>query len=136
MGVQTEIVIPRYVVLTKLADSWIPRASVEDVDSAEAEAFRWRRIYGPGRTRVAEYLATEPVRRNLPAVIDMPTITVSAEPVNNGFSMPQRRYAPSAGTWQAQAITLHDAALRGLALYLGFGFANRAMELLIILAQH
>ena len=28
------------------------------------------------------------------------------------------------------------AALRGLALYLGFGFANRVMDLLITLAQH
>lgn len=136
MGVQTEIVIPRYVVLTKLADSWIPRASLDNPDNAEAEAFRWRRIYGPGRTRVAEYLASEPVRRNLPAVIDMPAITVTAEPVRSHRLVPQRRYTPSASSWQGQAISLQDAALRGLALYLGFGFANRAMELLIILAQH
>ena len=60
MGAHVEIVAPRYVVLTRLADSWIPRAAHADPDRAELEAFRWRRIYGPGRTRVAEYWVPGP----------------------------------------------------------------------------
>lgn len=129
MGVQTEIVIPRYVVLTRLADSWIPRASHGDVERAEAEAFRWRRIYGPGRTRVEEFLIPEtvPYATALPA-----PITVSAEPMP--FRQP-RRHRARAATADAY-MAWYDAGLRALTLYLGFGFANRVMELLILLAQH
>lgn len=122
MGVQTEIIIPRYVVMTRLADSWIPRASHGDAERAEAEAFRWRRIYGPARTRVAEYL--------VPEDIDRPpddAVTVTAVPIVPRFSP---RTAPDKyRAWR-------EAGLRALALYLGFGLATRAVDLLIILAQH
>jgi hypothetical protein len=137
MGVQSEIIIPRYVVLTRLADSWIPRASHGDVEAAEAEAFRWRRIYGPGRTKVAEYLVPEPVRNTLPAVIpaiiDVPSFTVREAPFPHSSAMAG---ALAPGSWQAQLMGLQDAALKALVLYLGFGFANRVMELLIALARH
>ena len=122
MGVQTEIIIPRYVVMTRLADSWIPRASHGDAERAEAEAFRWRRIYGPDRTRVTEFL--------VPEEIDSPTdqaVTVTAVPVVSRFSpriVPDKYHA-----WR-------EAGLRALALYLGFGLATRAVDLLIILVQH
>jgi hypothetical protein len=121
MGVQTEIIIPRYVVMTRLADSWIPRASHGDADRAEAEAFRWRRIYGPDRTRVAEFL--------IPEEIETPyheAVTVTAVPIAPQSSrIASDRYH----AWR-------EAGLRALALYLGFGFATRAVDLLIVLAQH
>ncbi|QDO98858.1 hypothetical protein FNB15_16995 [Ferrovibrio terrae] len=123
MGVQTEIIIPRYVVMTRLADSWIPRASHGDVERAEAEAFRWRRIYGPDRTRVAEFL--------VPEEIDGPSlheaVTVTALPILSRTSsrvLPDKYHA-----WR-------EAGLRALALYLGFGLATRAVDLLIIMVQH
>jgi hypothetical protein len=122
MGVQTEIIIPRYVVMTRLADSWIPRASHGDAERAEAEAFRWRRIYGPDRTRVAEYL--------VPEEIDHPirdAVTVTAVPIVPRMSarvVPDKYHA-----WR-------EAGLRALALYLGFGLATRAVDLLIVLVQH
>jgi hypothetical protein len=118
MGMQAEIVVPRYVVLTRMADSWIPRASLSSADSAEAEAFRWRRIYGPARTRVAEYLIPE---RPAPETAESPVLPATTP-----------RLAQIAAI--APPIGWYDAALRALALYLGFGFANRAMELLILLA--
>lgn len=137
MGVQTEIIIPRYVVLTRLADSWIPRASHGDVETAEAEAFRWRRIYGPARTRVAEFMVPEAIDR--PAALPVPYEEVTPAPVVVS-SIPRRSRSPrpalATGSWAAQAMNLQDAALRGLALYLGFGFADRVMDLLITLAQH
>lgn len=123
MGVQTEIIIPRYVVMTRLADSWIPRASHGDAERAEAAAFRWRRIYGPDRTRVAEFL--------VPEEIDSPSlheaVTVTALPVLSRASsrvLPDKYHA-----WR-------EAGLRALALYLGFGLATRAIDLLIIMVQH
>ena len=76
MGLQAEIVVPRYVVMTRLVDSWIPRALHADPDNAEAEAFRWRRIYGPRRTRIAEYWVQEapalPHPEGLPAPLSIP----------------------------------------------------------------
>ncbi len=117
MGAHVEIVAPRYVVLTRLADSWIPRAAHADPDHAEREAFRWRRIYGPGRTRVAEYWVPEQPRA-LPA--DHP-IDVDIAPA------PLRAAAPD-----CSCLSWRDAALRAFALYLGFMLANRAMELLIL----
>lgn len=122
MGVQTEIIIPRYVVMTRLADSWIPRASHGDAERAEAEAFRWRRIYGPDRTRVAEFLVPEEI--DSPASYE--AVTVSAVPlVRNPSKMAPDKYH----AWR-------EAGLRALALYLGFGFATRAVDLLIILVEH
>lgn len=115
MGAHVEIVAPRYVVLTRLADSWIPRAAHADPDRAEMEAFRWRRIYGPGRTRVAEYWIPEQPRA-LPAE---PAIEVTASPVRTAAS-------------DCTCLSWRDAALRAFALYLGFMLANRAMELLIL----
>lgn len=124
MGMQAEIVVPRYVVLTRMADSWIPRASLSNADSAEAEAFRWRRIYGPARTRVAEYL--------IPERASLEPITVPALPVETAKAATRyiRTSAPA-----CDHIGWYDAGLRALALYLGFGFANRTMELLILLAM-
>lgn len=124
MGIQTEIIIPRYVVLTRLADSWIPRASHGDAERAEAEAFRWRRIYGPDRTRVAEFMVPETVHE--PQAPYQPvTVTVQAVPLRRSARTTADRYE----AWR-------EAGLRALALYLGFGFATRAMDLLILLAQH
>lgn len=123
MGMQAEIVVPRYVVLTRMADSWIPRASLSTADSAEAEAFRWRRIYGPARTKVAEYLIPE---RASPDPITVPALPVEVA------ETPIRYIRATAAT--GGHIGWYDAALRAMALYLGFGFANRAMELLILLA--
>ncbi len=57
----------RYAVLTRLGDSWIFRAALTDRESAEAEAFRWRRIYGPGRTLVASLGQFAEARRPAPA---------------------------------------------------------------------
>lgn len=124
MGIQTEIIIPRYVVLTRLADSWIPRASHGDAERAEAEAFRWRRIYGPDRTRVAEFLVPEAVHEQ-PAYQQPLAITVQPVPLRSRTIRTADKYE----AWR-------DAGLRALALYLGFGFATRAMDLLILLAQH
>jgi hypothetical protein len=123
MGMQAEIVVPRYVVLTRMADSWIPRASLSTADSAEAEAFRWRRIYGPARTKVAEYLISE---RASPDPITVPALPVELAETPIRYI---RATAAAGGH-----IGWYDAALRAMALYLGFGFANRAMELLILLA--
>lgn len=123
MGMQAEIVVPRYVVLTRMADSWIPRASLSNADSAEAEAFRWRRIYGPARTKVAEYLVPE---RASPDPITVPALPVE-------LAETPIRYIRATAAAGSQ-IGWYDAALRAMALYLGFGFANRAMELLILLA--
>ncbi|MEK9969106.1 MAG: hypothetical protein VW600_08205 [Ferrovibrio sp.] len=122
MGVQTEIIIPRYVVMTRLADSWIPRASHGDAERAEAEAFRWRRIYGPDRTRVAEFLIPEEVET--PAC---EAVTVIATPIGSRSS--SRLQSDKYHAWR-------EAGLRALALYLGFGFATRAVDLLILLVQH
>lgn len=122
MGVQTEIIIPRYVVMTRLADSWIPRASHGDAERAEAEAFRWRRIYGPDRTRVAEYLVPEEISSPVHEAV-----TVAAVPV---VSRSSSRLVPD--KYHAWC----EAGLRALALYLGFGLATRTVDLLIILVQH
>lgn len=125
MGMQAEIVVPRYVVLTRMADSWVPRASLSNADSAEAEAFRWRRIYGPARTKIAEYLVPEQGGLNRSAAITVPAIPVPP-------STPIRGALPVQAA--GDGIGWYDAGLRALALYLGFGFANRTMELLILLA--
>lgn len=123
MGVQTEIIIPRYVVMTRLADSWIPRASHGDAERAEAEAFRWRRIYGPDRTRVAEFLVPEEIDTSS----RHEAVTVTAVPI---VPRSPSRIAPDKyHAWR-------EAGLRALALYLGFGLATRAVDLLIILVQH
>jgi hypothetical protein len=126
MGLQAEIVVPRYVVMTRLADSWIPRALHADPDNAEADAFRWRRIYGPRRTRIAEYWVQDAVpaapRQQLPAL--PPPLTVEVGPVRPA---PLSRRSAAPLSWQ-------DAALRAFALYLIFSLANRALELLIVLA--
>jgi hypothetical protein len=125
MGLQAEIVVPRYVVMTRLADSWIPRALHADPDNAEAEAFRWRRIYGPRRTRIAEYWVQEAPAlpsRHQPAALP-PPITVEVGPVVPAI-------LPRAG----RPLTWQDAALRAFTLYLMFSLANKALELLIVLA--
>jgi hypothetical protein len=121
MGLQAEIVVPRYVVMTRLADSWIPRALHADPDHAEADAFRWRRIYGPRRTRIAEYWVNDnqPAAEPAPA---QPPITVEVGAVR-----------PAMLPRAARPLTWQDAALRAFALYLVFSLANRALELLILL---
>lgn len=116
MGAHVEIVAPRYVVLTRLADSWIPRAAHADPDRAELDAFRWRRIYGPGRTRVAEYWIPEQ-----PNALPAERIIEAASPVTGGIAASD-----------CACLSWRDAALRAFALYLGFMLANRAMELLIL----
>ncbi|HLT75993.1 MAG TPA: hypothetical protein VKZ87_01295 [Ferrovibrio sp.] len=117
MGAHVEIVAPRYVVLTRLADSWIPRAAHADAERAEREAFRWRRIYGPGRTRVAEYwIPEQPAQTVTEAILDVPASPVSGHGVRSACDCP---------SWR-------ETALRAFALYLGFTLANRAMELLIL----
>lgn len=120
MGAHVEIVAPRYVVLTRLADSWIPRAALADAERAEIEAFRWRRIYGPGRTRVAEYWIPEPSR----VASNEPVLDVPSVPVATARAV---KAAPA-----CNCLSWQDAALRAFGLYLGFMLANRAMELLIL----
>ena len=117
MGAHVEIVAPRYVVLTRLADSWIPRAAHADPDRAELDAFRWRRIYGPGRTRVAEYWIPEQ------------TSALPAERIIEAAAVP---VPPRTAASDCTCLSWRDAALRAFALYLGFMLANRAMELLIL----
>lgn len=126
MGLQAEIVVPRYVVMTRLADSWIPRAFHADPDNAEVDAFRWRRIYGPRRTRIAEYWVQDRPPALPPARLSDPgpvPITVEVGPLPAAAL--QRSYRPL--SWQ-------DAALRAFALYLVFSLANKVLELLIVLA--
>ncbi|WP_298727924.1 hypothetical protein [uncultured Ferrovibrio sp.] len=131
MGAHAEIVVPRYVVLTRLADSWIPRASHANPETAEAEAFRWRRIYGPAHTRVAEYWVPErphhrvataapttlPAPLNLSAT-DLPVVSATVLPV----------------AAKCDCLPWRETALRAFGLYLGFCLADRALELLILLA--
>lgn len=118
MGAHVEIVAPRYVVLTRLADSWIPRAAHADPDRAEMDAFRWRRIYGPGRTKVAEYWIPE-LPRSAAAAESLPVIDAITAPVRSAAV-------------DCTCLSWSDAALRAFALYLGFTLANRIMELLIL----
>lgn len=120
MGAHVEIVAPRYVVLTRLADSWIPRAAHADAERAEMEAFRWRRIYGPGRTRIAEYWIPEQSR------------LAPNEPALDVASTPVAAARPTTTVPDCTCLSWRDAALRAFALYLGFMLANRAMELLIL----
>lgn len=121
MGAQVEIIVPRYVVLTQLAGSWIPRASHGDAETAEAEAFRWRRIYGPSRTRVAEYLVSD---------------TQMREPVAPARPLfPPPTTAPRAAVTPCACPPWHGTVLRVFALYLVFGLVNRSLELFILLAQ-
>ncbi|HEX6959780.1 MAG TPA: hypothetical protein VF194_17485 [Ferrovibrio sp.] len=118
MGIHAEIVVPRYVVLTRLADSWIPRASHADPENAEAEAFRWRRIYGPRQTRVAELWVPEqqPETQQTPAPSD-------------------QFHQPVASARPCHCLPWRDAALRAFALYLCYNLAGRALDLLILLAS-
>lgn len=121
MGAHAEIVVPRYVVLTRLADSWIPRASHADPDTAEADAFRWRRIYGPSHTRVAQFWVPERPHHHHATVppVAPPTSSVAA----------------ITGKPNCECLSWRDAALRAFGLYLGFCLANRTLELLILLAS-
>jgi|GEM_PF-1934291 len=138
----------RYVVLTQLGDSWILRAAHEDHDSAEAEAFRWRRIYGPGRTRIAAWAgqaaittegieeAAEPIP-NLPAIID-----VTPEPANDiAYSLhprekPQvmgRAAPPRQRRKRGKPLGWGETFLRALMLYFAYSLANRLIDLAILM---
>lgn len=118
MAVHAEIVVPRYVVLTRLADSWIPRASLSDPENAEAEAFRWRRIYGPNKTRIAELWVPE--QQPLPDTQQTPA---AAEQFHAIAPRP------------CHCISWREAALRAFVLYLGYSLAGRALDLFILLAS-
>ncbi len=138
----------RYVVLTRLGDSWILRAAHENQDSAEAEAFRWRRIYGPGRTRIAAWAGqatiaaeaidevAEPVP-NLPAIID-----VTPEPANDiAYSLhargtTQEKNRPSRQRRRKTAgipLGWGETLLRALMLYFAYSLANRLIDLAILM---
>lgn len=119
MAVHAELVAPRYVVLTRLADSWIPRAALADPDNAEMEAFRWRRIYGPRHTRIAQlWLAEEQPAQPAPSG---PVIDVTPLPLSHARK-------------ECTCLGWRELALRIFTLYLGFSLANDALELLIVLA--
>lgn len=123
MAAEAEIVSQRYAVLTKLADSWILRAEHDDAERAEAEAFRWRRIYGPGRTRIAEYWAAQ----------DSPARVRSFEPVPLAANDPTPpRPAPRPA---AAPLNWPGACLRGLVLYFAWQLANRLIDLAILLHE-
>ena len=128
MGLQAEIVVPRYVVMTQLADSWIPRAFHADPANAEAEAFRWRRIYGPRRTRVAEYWVQD---RPETEMLPVPALPANTNAVDVEVAPIRQAILPR----PSRMLTWQDAALRAFALYLLFSLANRALELLILLAS-
>lgn len=142
----------RYLVLTRLGDSWILRAAHEELEGAEAEAFRWRRIYGPNHTLVAT--RNRPSRRPplLPAVIDVVAEVVEPEkrhsPANDAEAPPfsgakatrRRRQQARAGHAEPpgadrrrektpHALGLGETFLRALTLYLGYQLANRLLDL-------
>lgn len=126
MMAQTDAALARYIVLTRLGDSWILRAAVEDMDSAESEAFRWRRIYGPRHTMVATCGRDSPPRGLLPMVID-----VEAESVTPPAPAPT---APVGRTDRAPksppaSLGLGETCLRALSLYLGYMLAIRVIDL-------
>lgn len=140
----------RFAVLTRLGDSWIFRAATSDRDAAEAEAFRWRRIYGPGRTLIAslgQFSEAKPSASNLPAlplVIDVEAEAVVSPPpaANDDGRLPaslpaawqvrrDRRLAakPSAKPLgPAKPLGWGETLLRALALYLGYLLANRLID--------
>jgi len=138
----------RYAVLTRLGDSWIFRAALGDRESAEAEAFRWRRIYGPGRTLIAslgQFSEAKPgisqtASAGLPLVIDVEAEAVAMPPpaANDDIRLPapllfsQAQGKPQASkpkAGQGGHLGWGETLLRALALYLGYLLANRLIDL-------
>lgn len=146
----------RYAVLTRLGDSWIFRAALGDRESAEAEAFRWRRIYGPGRTLIASLGQFSDMRDTAsspaasPLVIDVEAEAVAPPPAANDDIRPPALLAarlPSPLSVQAFSqsgavaqmpnrrrqsrgnLGWGETLLRALALYLGYLLANRLIDL-------
>ncbi len=137
----------RYAVLTRLGDSWIFRAALGDREAAEAEAFRWRRIYGPGRTLIAslgQFSEAKPAVSRaapaaLPVVIDVEAEAVMPPPAaNDDIRQPtpaltvDSRKAVKTDRRQRHAgkpLGWGETLLRALALYLGYLLANRLIDL-------
>jgi len=126
MMAQTDAALARYIVLTRLGDSWILRAAVEDIDSAESEAFRWRRIYGPRHTMVATCGRHPAPRSLLPMVIDVEAESVI--PPDQRPTTPARRIDRTPKSSPA-ALGLGETCLRALSLYLGYLLATRVVDL-------
>lgn len=140
-----------YIVLTQLGDSWILRAAHGDMEAAQAEAFRWRRIYGPERTRIAavnqgaspsaqpEAMPAETIS-NLPVIID-----VVPEPANDiaaasppmpppASRQPGRARAQrKAGRPIGRPLGWGETLLRALLLYFVYSLANRLIDLAILM---
>ncbi len=156
MGYAADMPNSRYIVLTRLGDSWILRAAHDDPEAAEAEAFRWRRIYGPERTRIAARgetrgespaepappptrLVAEPVP-NLPAIIPA-IIDVTPEPANDTaytlqprqVAAPRRRKARPASRRHDKSLGWGETLLRALMLYFAYSLANRLIDLAILI---
>lgn len=156
MGYAADMPNSRYIVLTRLGDSWILRAAHDDPEAAEAEAFRWRRIYGPERTRIAARgetrrdlpaepthpptrLVAEPVP-NLPAIIPA-IIDVTPEPANDTAytlqprqaAAPRRQKARPAPRRHDKSLGWGETLLRALMLYFAYSLANRLIDLAILI---
>ena len=142
MAKPAEISGPNYVVLTRLGDSWILRAAHESLESAENEAFRWRRIYGPGRTRIA---ACPPRGPEAPYPADPVIIDVKAEPANDLGPGPSRQAlalapakAPPRATSareprrQEHRLDIGETLLRALVIYVGYSLASKLIDLAIL----
>ncbi|WP_428246993.1 hypothetical protein [Ferrovibrio sp.] len=135
-----------YIVLTQLGDSWILRAAHGDMEAAQAEAFRWRRIYGPERTRIAAVNQgasasvlpdATPVETisNLPVIIDVvpePANDITgATPPKPAISKPPRRTAVPRKT--GRPLGWGETLLRALLLYFVYSLANRLIDLAILM---
>lgn len=160
MGYAADMPNSRYIVLTRLGDSWILRAAHDDPEAAEAEAFRWRRIYGPERTRIAARgeaqaeaadkaptqlaatrpiptrLAAEPIA-NLPAIIDVtpePANDTAYTPQPRQFAAPLKRKArPAPRRRHDKPLGWGETLLRALMLYFAYSLANRLIDLAILM---
>ncbi len=143
----------RYIVLTRLGDSWILRAAHEDAEAAEAEAFRWRRIYGRDRTRIAAWGNTAPeLPLHSPAPTTLPAlplaiIDVTPEPANDlaGSDIPASIATPAPARparhrqrkrrdrSQNAPLGWGETLLRALVLYFAYSIANRLIDLAILM---
>jgi len=150
MAMHAEISGPNYVVLTRLGDSWILRAAHESLESAENEAFRWRRIYGPGRTRIAACPPRQSEHTSQSNAGDPIIIDVKAEPANDLGAPPSHRLParqalvaeplpavrsgsrPRLAPAREHKLDIGETLLRALVIYLGYSLASKLIDLAIL----
>jgi len=145
-----------FIVLTQLDRRLMLPAAPAAAEAAQAEAFRWRRIYGPERTRIAAVnqggsqdqaqpvppeatpVATLPIT-NLPVIID-----VVPEPANDiAGAMPkpmprpaksqQRRRTSASPREASRPLGWGETLLRALMLYFAYSLVNRLLDLAILM---